>query len=84
MYWRLVIKINVVDQLAQMVVTGGSGIDVQVAKHRPAAGLRLTKVGHLRERVAETVGLLQLLEHRMGLAGPLLLLLLLLHLFEID
>lgn len=76
------IKINVVDQLAQVVVTGGSVIDVQVTKQGPTAGLGLTKVGHLLERVAETVGLLllQLLEHRVGLAGPLLLL----HLFEID
>lgn len=76
------IKINVVDQLAQVVVTGGSVIDVQVTKQGPTAGLGLAKVGHLLERVAETVGLLllQLLEHRVGLTGPLLLL----HLFEID
>lgn len=30
LYWRLVIKVNVVDQLPQVVMTG-SGIDVQVA-----------------------------------------------------
>lgn len=93
LYWRLVIKVNVVDQLPQVVMTG-SGIDVQVAQHR-SPGLRLPKVGqlHLLECTAEAVALLQLLHHRMVLTAGLLLLLrllltlsllLMLRLFEID